>query len=121
MSRLGLGIAMIVAVAGLATGTLMLSSVASAADTEISIPGSSSEHAAEAAKYEQEAEALEKKAERHENLARSYKSRGNSTNKQSGSYRSLRNHCSRLAKAYRAAAAEAREMAKSHRSMGSAD
>ncbi len=121
MYRLGLSVATIVAVAGLATGVLMFPSVPLAADTEIAIPGTASEHAAEAARYEEEARALEAKADRHASLARTYKARGNSTSKQSSSFRSLSKHCDRLAKAYRATAAEARDMAVSHRKMGSSD
>lgn len=122
MNHLRLSIAALVGIIALVTGALVVTSPPSvAADTEMAMPGTAGEHSAEAARYEDEARALDAKADRHASLARTYKARGNSTNKQSLSFRSLSKHCKRLAKAYRTAATEAREMAKAHRSMGAAD
>ncbi|MDP2323498.1 MAG: hypothetical protein Q8N51_05655 [Gammaproteobacteria bacterium] len=122
MSRIKYSIAAIVTAAILATGALAVTSPPSvAADTEIAMPGTAGEHAAEAARYEQEAQALEAKADQHTDLAARYRARASGSNKKAAGLRSLSNHCKSLAKAYRTAANEAREMAKSHRSMGAAD
>lgn len=102
----------------LAGGTMAGVSTSSiAADAEMAAPSTAEQHGAEAAKYEAEARDLEAKAERHKNLATSYRARASGGDKQSASLRSLEKHCKNLAKAYAAAAAEAREMAKMHREM----
>ncbi len=122
MNRMKHSITTVLAAAILATGALGVASLPSiAADAEMAMPATAGEHAAEAARYEQEAKALEAKADQHTDLAARYRARASGTNKQAAGLRSLSNHCKRLAKAYRSAAAEAREMASSHRGMGAAD
>lgn len=122
MNRIKHSIAAIVIAAILATGALVVTALPLVAtETEMAMPGTAGEHAAEAAMYEQEALALEAKADRHTDLAARYRVRASGANKQAAGLRSLSNHCKRLAKAYRSAATEAREMARSHRSMGATD
>lgn len=102
----------------LAAGTMSLSSsVRAATEAEMTVPATPEDHAAEAAKYDQEALELEAKATHHEKMARAYRARAGGGTKGAEGIRSLVNHCERLARAYREAAREAREMAKTHREM----
>lgn len=99
-------------------GSLAVVSTASiAAEMEMSTPATAEEHAAEVARYENEAKELDAKAKKHASLAASYRAHASGGNKQSGSLRSISKHCERLAEAYKTAASEAREMAKAHREM----
>lgn len=121
MNRMKLSIAAAITAAGLATGALVVTSLASAAaDTEVAMPSTPAEHTAEAAKYEQEATDLDAKAAKHSRMAAQYKARGTGGSKQAAAAQSIANHCNLIAKAYSSAAAEARELAKMHREMAAA-
>ena len=106
------------AVAALATSAMVFNSFASAAPaTEVAIPTTAAEHAAEATRYDQEALELDQKAQRHAKMARGYQARYSGGSKQGTMLLSLVEHCKRLAKIYAEAAVEARATAKSHRDM----
>lgn len=118
MTRIKHSVAALVTVAALVAGAFVATSVPSAAaDADVSIATTAAEHAAEAARYDQEAADLDAKASRHTDLAAGYAGRTGAGSKQATANRSISRHCERLAKAYRAAATEAREMAKMHREM----
>lgn len=119
MNRIRSGMSVLAMVAVLATGTFAVTSVpAAAADTDMTIPSTSAEHTAEAAKYEKESLDLDAKAARHAELAARYRARMiGMSSKQSRAQHGMYKHCERLAKAYRKAAEEAREMVKMHREM----
>lgn len=119
MNYLKTSIAALATVVILATGAVALTAVpAVAADAEMTLPETPTEHAAEAAKYERETLDLEAKATEHTERAARYKARMTGmSSKQSNAQHGIYKHCESLAKAYRKAAAEAREMAKMHREM----
>lgn len=119
MNRIRSSMSVLAMVAVLATGTFAVTSVpAAAADTDMTIPSTSAEHTAEAAKYEKESLDLDAKAARHAELAARYRARMiGMSSKQSRAQHGMYKHCERLAKAYRKAAEEAREMVKMHREM----
>lgn len=122
MNRMKISIAALGAAVALIAGPLLVASWPSAAaETEVSVPATGAEHAAEAAKYDQEATELDAKAKLHSDLAAQYLARSKRGGQQGAALRSLGNHCERLAKDYRMTAAEAREMAKSHREMAGAN
>jgi hypothetical protein len=73
------------------------------------------DHAALAEVYEQEAEALDVKADQHKELVKTYVKLGYLKNKPE-----LVSHCDSLADEYRAAATESRNLAQLHRTLGSA-
>jgi multidrug efflux pump subunit AcrB len=122
MSRFKVCLVAMGAVVALASSALTLISSVSAApvaesDSEIALPASAAEHAAEAARYEQEALELEAKSQRHAEMAERYQGRSSGGSKQKNTLLSLAAHCKRLAKLYAEAAVEARETARSHRDM----
>jgi len=107
-----------IAAAALAVATPNLIPVASAAaETEMTVPQSAAEHAAEAEKYEREVRELDAKAEHHAEMAKRYRARYSAGTKGADGFRSLIRHCERLAKSYREAAEAARAMAATHRQM----
>ena len=77
------------------------------------------DHRQSAVYYENEARALDARADRHADLSRQYLSRSRTTAKQSAPLRSLSMHCDDLASAYKHAAAEARKLAATHRELES--
>lgn len=110
-------------IAALAVGGITLSTYAVAAAptgamaAEMKMPDTPMDHGAEATRYEQEASALEAKAEHHAKMAVHYRQLVGGGSKSESGYRSLATHCDLLADRYRKAAMEAREMAKAHRAM----
>lgn len=75
-----------------------------------------SEHLAEAARYDAEAQTLESQAARHRLLANRYAaSRGGG--KAVTAFSSMVQHCRRMAASYERAAQDARTLAKAHREM----
>lgn len=100
-----------------AAATSLTPIVLAAAEPEMHMPQTAAEHAAEAARYEQEARELEAKAEHHAQMAKRYRARYSAGTKGAEGIRSLIRHCERLAKSYREAASEARAMAQTHRHM----
>lgn len=119
MNRLKSSIAALATVCLLSTGLVLVApSLGTAAQSEIALPETPTEHAAEAARYEKESLDLEAKAVGHTERAARHKARMKGmSGKQSNAQHGLYKHCERLAKAYRNAAAEAGEMAKMHREM----
>lgn len=119
MNRMKSSIAALATVALLTTGLVVFTpSLGTAADAEMTLPETPTEHAAEAARYEKESLDLEAKAVSHTERAARYKARMKGmSSKQSNAQHGMYKHCERLSKAYSNAAAEAREMAKMHRDM----
>lgn len=117
----------LVATAGaaiVATGLLAFSPLASAeAPTAkpmampMHMPSTAAEHAAEAAKYDQEAADLQSKADHHTTMAGLYRGLAGGGGKQEITYRSIAAHCKRLAAYYTKAVTEARAMAAMHREL----
>ncbi len=109
------------ALAALTTAfAVVMSEPSAAADQAATLPVSAQDHAAEAARYDQEALDLEAKAKSHKELAAGYRARVSGGGKLGSTLQSLSRHCERLANAYQEAADEAREMAKGHRDMAGA-
>lgn len=122
MNRLTHSIAGLMTAAVLTTGAVVVmplpTALADTAEAETTIPTTPAQHAAAAAKFEQEANELDAMADKHARTAAAYKARmtgmsGKQANTQHGFYE----HCESLVKSYRAAAAQARDMAKMHREM----
>ena len=88
--------------------------------TPMHMPTTAAEHAAEAAKYDQEAADLQSKADHHTTMAGLYRGLAGGGGKQEVSYRSITNHCEHLAGFYLKAATEARAMAAMHRELAKA-
>lgn len=118
MKPLKSSLAVAVALAAMGGAAILTTPMlSSAADQEMAMPATPAEHADTAAKYDQEATALDARAAEHDKLAAQYRARLTGAGKREPAIRSLINHCERLAKAYREAAKEARDMAQSHREM----
>lgn len=106
-------------VAGLSIGAAALMLFAPAeAIAETLGPMAAADYNAEAAKFDQEAIALEAKAEQHARMAALYRGLISGGSKQESTYRSIANHHDRLAESYRKAAAEARAKAEASRQKG---
>ncbi len=88
-----------------------------ASDSAVSAAQTPTEHATEAAIYDNKARDLDVEADRHARMAANYRTMIGG--KFEASMRSLASHCERLAQSYRKSASEAREIAKSHRQMAS--
>ena len=83
----------------------------------MNMPMTAAEHAAEAARYDQEALDLEAKAKRHAEMAHRYHALATTGSKQYISYWTLANYCDRLTESESKAATEARATAQTHREL----
>ena len=84
-------------------------------DQQVEMAHTQEEHEAVAKRFENEATALEKKADEHERLAKRYRTGMGAGPKANTA--SLANHCGSFVKNLRASAQDAREMARLHRAV----
>ncbi len=112
-----LAIAAASAVAFAASAFTLMPFASAETPTEMHMPATAAEHAAEADKYDREALELEAKSERYAKLARQYRARISGGSKQAGTLTIFATRYERLAQHYRQAARRAREMAQAHREM----